>query len=836
MRKTWKSLRLIAYATLCVTGAVWAVSAASAQDRPKRYDLDIEGGTLRQAVEEFREQADIEFLYSFELAQEDGINPVQGQYTLEEALAVMFEGTNLSGGLTEGGVIVITHRQSGAIAQNGEKVVKQDNKRPSGVRRFLAALIGASSVAVGADGAIADETDGAETQVIDEIIVTALRRGEQSLMDTPIAISALTGEDLEISARTNIFDALSETPGVNAVTLNPNATYVQIRGLSAITGSTIVGYYLDEFPVTGGVLLPDTNPFDLSRVEILRGPQGTLYGFGSVGGTVRIITNDPVLDDLQFKAAGSWASPGSDGSDTYSMNAAINVPLGDKVAFRGVASHRTIGGFMDAAISGEEDLNEAEIDSYRGKILFKPTDNLKIVGSIWSNENKTGGQNFGTRDRIALIEDEEFGFDSDLYNLLVELDLDNVTFTSSSSYNDGSSETQFLGLGLVLNQESETENFTQEIRFNTKLDGQLNFNGGVIYIDTESTQVGSLVFEDFPLVPGFLVDLESRSGSQSGSEAYAVFGEAHLALMDGKLQLTAGLRYFEDDQSLAGGFSETLIDGVSQSIMETPPTSSTHDAVSPRFNISYAVNDDLLLYANVAKGFRSGLTFPQSSLDQADLFGVTLRPVEPDILWNYEVGAKGISSNGKFLYDIAVYYFDWEDVQITVPLVPGLLSVPQNAAGADAVGIDFAFVSRPIEGLSLSINGNFNNAQFTAPLAALNIEKGDRLDNSVRESYGADITYRAPFSFGESGGNLEWMFNTNYQHSSAREIRSFGTLGFADSLDIMTARVGIESEKWGIYLFGNNILDEKGAAGGTSAEALIRLAPPSIGVNGRITF
>ena len=81
MRKTWKSLRLIAYATLCVTGAVWAVPAASAQDRPKLYDLDIEGGTLRQAVEEFREQADIEFLYSFELAQEDGINPVQGQYT-----------------------------------------------------------------------------------------------------------------------------------------------------------------------------------------------------------------------------------------------------------------------------------------------------------------------------------------------------------------------------------------------------------------------------------------------------------------------------------------------------------------------------------------------------------------------------------------------------------------------------------------------------------------------------------------------------------------------------------------------------------------------------------
>ena len=747
----------------------------------------------------------------------------------------MFEGTNLSGGLTEGGVIVITHRQSGAIAQNGEKVVEQDNKRPSGVRRFLAALIGASSVAVVPDGAIADETDGAETQVIDEIIVTALRRGEQSLMGTPIAISALTGEDLEISARTSIFDALSETPGVNAVTLNPNATYVQIRGLSAITGSTIVGYYLDEFPVTGGVLLPDTNPFDLNRIEILRGPQGTLYGFGSVGGTMRIITNDPDPDDFQFKAAGSWASAGSEGSDTYSANAAINIPLGEKVAFRGVASHRTIGGFLDAAVSGEEDMNDAEIDSYRAKILFKPTDNLKIVGSIWSNENKTGGQNFGNRDRIGLIEDEEFGFESELYNLLVELDLDKVTFTSSSSYNDGFNETQFMGLGIILNQESESENFTQEIRFNTKLDGQFNFNGGVIYTDTDSTQVGFSVFEDFELAPGFFVDLESRSGGDSGSESYAVFGEAHVALMDGKLELTAGLRYFEDDQSFQG-FSETLIDGVSLGIIPNPLVGSTHDAVSPRFNISYAVNDDLLLYANVAKGFRSGLTFPESSLDQAALFGVTLDHVGPDILWNYEVGAKGTSSNGKFLYDVAVYYFDWEDVQITIPLILGLLSVPQNAGGADAVGIDFAFVSRPIEGLSLSINGNFNNAQFTTPFASLNIEKGDRLDNSVRESYGADITYRAPFSFGDSGGDLEWMFNTNYQHSSAREIRSFGTLGFADSLDIMTARVGIESEKWGIYLFGNNILDEKGAAGGTSAEALIRLAPPSIGVNGRITF
>lgn len=827
-------MRRIAIATLCVAGAVWNVAGASAEDRPGVYDLDIEGGTLRQTVEDFRHQADIEFLYSFDLAQEGGINAVKGQYTLEQALAIMFEGTDLSGDLTEGGVIVITRKPRDEIARTGEKTVKQGENKPSRLRRFLAGLIGASSVAVAINGAAAEGIE-VEAEAFEEIIVTALRRGAQSLTDTPIAISALTGEDIEISAHHNIFDALSETPGVNAVTLNPNATYVQIRGLSAIAGSTIVGYYLDEFPVTAGTLLPDTNPFDLSRVEILRGPQGTLYGFGSVGGTVRIITNDPDLDDFQFRAAGSWASAGSEGSDTYSANAAINIPLGEKVAFRGVASHRTIGGFLDAPISGEEDINEAEIDSYRGKILFKPTDNLKIVGSIWSNENKTGGQNFGNRDRIALIEDEEFGFDSDLYNLLVELDLDNVTFTGSSSYNDGSGVTEFQGLGLVVVQESETENFTQEIRFNTKLDGQFNFNGGVIYTDTESNQAGSLILEDYELFPGFFADLESRSAAQSGSESYAVFGEAHVALMDGKLELTAGLRYFEDDQSLAGD-SETVIGGVPQGVVPTPPTGSTHDAVSPRFNISYAVNDDLLLYANVAKGFRSGMTFPQSSLDQADLFGVTLSPVEPDVLWNYEVGAKGTSSNGKFLYDVAVYYFDWEDVQITIPLVPGLLSVPQNAAGADAVGFDFAFVYSPIEGLSLSINGNFNNAQFNAPLAALDIEKGDRLDNSVRESYGADITYRAPFSFGESGGDLEWMFNTNYQHTSAREIRSFGTLGVADPLDIMTARVGIESGKWGIYLFGNNILDEKGAVGGTSADALIRLAPPSIGINGRITF
>lgn len=835
-------MRLIAYATLCVSGAVGTIPSASAQDRPKLYDLDIEGGTLRQAVEEFREQADIEFLYSFELAQEDGVNPVQGQYTLEEALAVMFEGTNLSGGLTEGGVIVITHRQSGAMAQNGEEIVEQDEKRPSRLRRFFAALIGASSAAVAADGAIADETDGVETQVVDEIIVTALRRGEQTLMKTPIAISALTGEDIEISANSNIFDSLSQEPGVTAVTLNPNANQVQIRGLSAITGTSIVGYYLDEVPVAGDVQLPDANPFDLNRIEVLRGPQGTLYGYGSVGGTLRIITNDPVLNEFQFKAAGSWASAGSEGSDSHSANAAFNIPLGDSVAFRGVASHRTVGGFLDGTVSGEDDLNESELDSFRGKILFQPTDNLKIVGSVWSGRNDIGGQNFGTEDRIALVEDEHFESDTDLINLLAELDLEKVTFISSSSYYEGSSELEFLFSGITAITEGEGDGFTQEIRFNTKLDGNLNFNGGVIYTDAEGISSGTTIIEDVPFPTGIsdpafiFVDLETRSESVSGSESFAVFGEAHLGLMDGKLELTAGLRYFEDEQSLSGS-SETLIDGLSTGVIPIPPTSETFDAVSPRFNLSYSVSDDLLLYANIAKGFRSGLTIDGGTLEQAAALGIDLAGgVDPDVLWNYEIGAKGLIAEGRFLYDVAVYYFDWTDVQITVPIIQGVLSVPQNAGGADAVGVDFSFVARPTDRLSLSLNGNFNNAQFTEELAALNIEKGDRLDNSVRESYGADVTYRAPLPFGNSNGGLELMFNTNYQHNSAREVRSFGTVGTADSLDIMSARIGIESEKWGIYLFGNNVLDETGAVGGTSADFMLRLAPPIIGVNGRIKF
>lgn len=664
-----------------------------------------------------------------------------------------------------------------------------------------------------------------------EIVVTALRSGETTLLKTPLPISAISGEEIEAQARTNIFDIITQEPGVGAFSFSAQGAAIQIRGISALTGDAIVGYYLDEFPFVSGISVPDVNPFDLERIEILRGPQGTLFGFGSLAGTVRVLTKNPDLNDFQFKAAGNYASLLDEGQASYAMHGAVNIPIvDDMLAVRAVVSHRNIGGFLDNGTTGEEDINGAEVTSFRGKVLFQPTENLSIKGMVWLNRADLDGQNFGTANRIALTENEQLENNYDLYNLEVQYSVGDMELVSSTSALNANSNVNavftLVGGNFIFIRDADQKNFTQELRFSSDFAGSFNINGGAIYIKDEGTVVGTTDFVGF----------RQNAATISKSENWAVFGEVHVDLIPA-LTFTAGLRYFEDRRSISE-FIQSSFGGFALPDQNLGAVTAKFSAFSPRFNLAYELNEDVLLFANVARGFRSGQIIPQSLINIAANSGqiITNPFVDPDIVWNYEIGGKGRFFDGLLELDVAAYFTEWNGVQITIPIVLGSTGIPANGANAEVLGIDFGVTLRPLKGLSLTATGNVNNAKFVGPVPNLSIVPGDQLDNSIRQQFAGDITYTRPLVAMKSGGDLTGLINVNVQHNSAREIRGFGLEDFADPITVMNARIGVQSETWGLFLTGTNLLDERGATGGTGGSFLLRLQPRAIGLSGHVNF
>lgn len=704
-----------------------------------------------------------------------------------------------------------------------------------GCKKFLMLASASLICAPSAVNAQSGEDGGTQAASVDQdeenvIVVTALRSGETDLMRTPIAISAIQGSSIESQAITEIGDAISNEPGVSVISYSAGNSTVQMRGLSALDGDSIVGYYLDEFPFASTVALPDANPFDLERIEVLRGPQGTLYGGSSLAGTVRLITVNPDLDDFQAKIMGSYSNLLDEGSDGYSLNTVLNMPLvPGGLAARAVYSRREIGGFLDAPGIGEKNINGAVIDSFRGKIKAQPFHNLSLVGTVWLNRLNGGGQDFGTADRIALAEQEDLEGNYDLYNFVAELNLGSVNLISSTSYLSADRRLDaiypLVGGDAIVENFTEEENFTQEIRFSTDFNGNINFTGGAIYTDITTDLTRLLDFA------GFVQNDEVATTSES----WAVFAEATAELMDGKLQLTAGLRYFEDRRTNAE-LSDQVFLGFPLGLIDYGTRRAKFDALSPKFNVSYLPNDDFMVYANIAKGFRSGRIVDGSAVARGAASGVTVDPsVDPDVLWNYEIGTKASFAQGRLSVRAALYYMDWSNVQLTVPIAAGAVGVPANGGDAESLGFEIGLESKPVDGLTLGINANLNNAKFSVPVPALNIVEGDQLDNSVREQFSASAEYRWSVGSLFAAGD-EALIATSLSHSSAREIRGFGLEDIADPITILDVRLGVENDSWGVYLIGTNLFDERGAAGGGGGGFLLRLPPRSLGASVRFSY
>ena len=679
---------------------------------------------------------------------------------------------------------------------------QQDKQDPTFFRRLATAIIVAFSANATA------QTDAGDEPFIEEVIVTALKR-EQALLDTPISVSAFTGNYLEDIGASQMADFLQSAPGASIVDSSNGDQVIAIRGISSTFGDSPVGYYLDEVPfnLISITLVPDVRTFDIERIEVLRGPQGTLYGASSIGGTVRILTRDPVFNEFQGKVDLSGSST-SGGGENYGAKAAINIPLvDDRLALRLVGTTEDYDGWLDQPLSGLENVNDREIDTVRAKLRWAPTDSVELVLGAWTYDSDAGAGTWGNDDGefVGLLNPTTMEYD--LLSALLTINTKHFDIVSSTSYMDTSQTT-----GGFIEFTRPADTFAQELRFSSTGDGPWHWTAGAFYRD---------------LTTGFAFSFGGVDTVQdTSSETYSVFGELTYAFSD-QLEGTVGLRQFEDKRNRLDTTGLGIVD-----------IEAKYSDTSPRFNLAWRPNEDVLVYGNIAKGFRSGFQQPGISLLFADLLGIPIPDsADPETAWSYEVGTKTQLADGRVVLEAAAYYIDWNNLQTVIFVIPGALGAIINAGKATAIGLDFAITAVPMEGLELAFSGNINQSEYgedVFDVAGTVVEDGQQIQGFPDLILAGSATYRWPIG----DGGLQGIGFFRVEHTGVR-TRNFGSSTTeGDKITQASLRLGVESGKWGAYLFANNLFNEDGAVNGPiiTTGAAVRLRPRTIGLNVRFDW
>lgn len=682
-------------------------------------------------------------------------------------------------------------------------------------RAGLAALATATATvpALAQDNAAPDERDSGE------IIVTAQKRA-QSLTDVPLAIQAISGEQLEEQGTKELNDLIESIPGASSVSRTaPGFETIQIRGIaSGTTGDATVGYYVDDVPfsVPNLQLAPPARLFDLQRVEVLRGPQGTLYGQGAMGGTIRMITAAPDYNDVlgRMQIEGSTTSGGE---GNYAIDGVFNVPIvTDKVALRVSGGYESVGGFADLARSDgaggfdvtRRDVNDQESWNIRAKLGIRVSDAVEVELGAWRVENTLDFRNAmdsvdpprfndttGPDDRPNYIDTN-----LTLLSGVINADLGGAKLTSSTSYIDSvlDFDASFLAGGILRNDSRfETNAFTQELRLASDGDRPLGWLVGGYYSNgqIESDICLGLFLPCTVPFPPFNIN----SAGKIETEAFAIFGELSYGFFDERLVATVGGRYFEDRRTTSGFDRLTNI--------TEAPVSATFDTFNPRFNLAFKASDDVLLYGNIAKGFRSGSfqTEAQAAAASAAL-GVTVpSDIQPDIVWSYEVGAKGKIADGLITFDVALYHIDWSNIQLQTT-INGVATL-SNGGDARSRGIDLGLVVEPVRGLQLQAVANINESEFTSVLPAIVAfnplaAPGSRIPGVPESS----LTLNAGYRWDIASWDAKASINAGYVYRD-EQLDSSGLV--SDKLNELNLRAGLEKGSWKVFLFAENLTNNR---------------------------
>ena len=688
------------------------------------------------------------------------------------------------------------------------------------VRTMLLAGLSTLALVPVATPALAQEAGAAEDDS-NIIIVTATKR-DANLQDIPFSINAQTAEDIRKSGAVTLEDLSRNVAGLSVQNLGPGQSQVSVRGVSA--GQVVrdqpgvkeqVGVYLDESVISLSLFTPDIDLYDLNRVETLRGPQGTLFGSGSVGGTIRYITNQPKIGVMEGSVEANLNLVDGDDIGGH-LKGAVNIPMGDTAAIRAVGYYTRYGGFINAVgPAGGDDVNSGERYGGRLALTFEPSDNFSITPRVVYQKvtadgfnrqdiyNLYGNQFTTTRPQVTYDEREQYlllreGFEDEtlIADLNLNVGLGGAKLTSVTSYinrdilvsRDASALTGSVSVDLGypdagvllpsnLVDTTDLETWSQELRLASDNDSPFQWVIGGFYskVDRVYTQTlptpGYDAVTDATLGAGTSAAVANGFGANSPYNAFlpydikqfALFGEVSYDLSDA-FTATAGGRYYD--------FKETrsFVSGGLFANGDNRTDSTKSSGFTPRFLLSYDLSDAVTVNAQASKGFRLGgvndpLNLPLCLPADAALFG-GFQDYDDETLWNYELGVK--SQGRGFTFNAAGFYNDIKNLQVTLDAGSCSSRVVFNVPKAHSMGVEFELGLSPTDGLDLNLSGSLIEAEFDSTLpgvlaATTGIREGNRLPSVPKFQLSASGSYEWPI-----GDTANMYVAASVQHVGTR--------------------------------------------------------------------
>jgi len=728
---------------------------------------------------------------------------------------------------------------------------------------FIATVLLLSSATAFGQDTEAQKLVDADDIFMEEVTVTARKR-EETLQDVPFSIAARTEGQIQRSGLTSLEDISQTVASFSVQNLGPGQSVVAIRGSSAgkqdrdLPGiKEQVGVYLDESVISLSLFTPDLDLFDLSRVEVLRGPQGTLFGSGSLSGTLRYITNQPDPEDAYGAVELNFNSIDSGGTGGHGK-AFYNTPLGDNAALRVVAYYDDLPGFIDAHQpdgSLKKDVNDGTRTGGRFSLRLETMENLVVTPRLVYQKVEVDGYNrediynilgnefTTTRPNVSYDENEQYTqFDENftdeftLVDLNIEYDFGKINLTSITSYTNrhilagrdaGALTSSITGGSIGLSEDvytldsplddrTDVSGWTQELRLDGGSDS-FAWVAGFFYSDFDRDYGQELLVKGFTELTGIPTKGEfiaPEDGLFWSALAYdfkqwALFGEATWAVTD-RLDLTGGVRYYDFDEKRTQTF-----DG----IFAAPGTTSggaTADGFAPRVIADFAINDDVTINGQISKGFRLGglndpLNVPLCTPEDLTTFGGN-DSFGDEKLWNYEIGMKSVLMGGRATFNTAIFYQDIQDLQAV--LLAGTCSsrIVFNVPKAHSTGIEFEFAAQQTDQFDWALTASYIDANQGSAAATYIFPMDNGWESYIHGivSYvGSRVTQFGDYS--EGFGNVNML---------AFEEGGGGTIGgpltqccfsFDFKLPSYTtanARVGFRNDRWDVAFYVNNFTNE----------------------------
>jgi len=763
-----------------------------------------------------------------------------------------------------------------------------ETKRPlkcKAVRKFL--LLAFCSVGgLVAAAASTAQSSGVGDDDTKEIVVTALRR-DGFVQTTPVSVSAVSGDSL---AKANIQDLtdLKSVPGLTFVDGGSAGVRLVVRGIQTV-GEPTVGLYYDEMPVTGAVgassdaggSMPELKLFDVKHIEVLRGPQGTLYGAGAMGGSVKVIFNKPTN---RFGAAlDASVSDTAHGGGSGTLQAMLNVPLvEDLLAARVVLFTSDTAGYTDNIVLKRKGLDKEHSKGGRLTVRLTPTPSFTVDATalyqddhgdrpMWRLEAgpynatnqvrlptdqvlsaynvtaqwvlngvvATGAVTVDTRKLFSASGDPSYYFQSNLNNAAICARLRGSGSSCSADQQAAFNAYVLPFVHSVVAAAQKNSTTTAELRLSSSGAEGFTWTVGGYYSKREGRNDNQQFATDPDsgdiLVP-HLIQTERVIDDQLQQSAF--FGEGSYELFPG-LRLTLGTRYFSYKRTV-GGATVVPLDLINAVKSNYAVVQSKESRWISKANLAYTLAPKILIYTEVSEGYRPG------GVNQVLGLPPVLQPYEADSLRNYEFGAKTRSFGNRLIVNLAAYHSDWKDMQVLGQTTLGPFQFISNAGAAEVDGVEFESAWKVSAGFTVRANAGYSNARLSADQINLNIfangRKGDRIPYVPRVTASVEAEYEWKASQGLEGYARVAMTSIGERFSEFRPTSTYYRR--LKGYETVSTRIGVRAPDvgWGAYLYAENLFDRVGLTNATASAVstghtlVTSISPRTVGVNLKRVF